>query len=403
MEVLMKIKNFIGLFCFIFTTTGLLAQSVDIDTALRRSADYIEQSLQRGTIVVVVNVEAQSVTLSEYIMDELSSHLVNGKILTVVDRNNLSIIQQELELQLSGNVSDESAQSIGKMLGAQSIISGNVQPLGNEYRLTFRILSVETATVQGMQRHDIKFDKRLSALIRGDFVRPVSELWKYNWLYLGLRGGGGINTAYTGSSTEPIFNFDSTEPSFGWNGAFSINGQITDWLGIQVEFMYTHDTIKLNSLGGSVVETDGMWLDSGGGDGEFTFNSFMIPILAKVSFMPGNFYFAGFGGVYFGIPFGEMKFNGTLQAGEWQGIFKPVNTNIGLMFGGNIGYHIGPGILFIDVRYTMDLSTMKFEPVEGSWSMWNDYITKWRFMPDLEFSRNKFLFSIGYKVGFFNK
>jgi TolB-like protein len=400
---------FAGLLLSVFMVSGLWAQSIDIDTALRRSFDYIEQSLSKGTIVVVINVEAQSVTLSEYILDELSSYLVNGRSLTVVDRNNLSVIQQELTFQMSGEVSDESAQSIGKMLGAQSIVLGTVQPLGNEYRLNFRILAVETATVQGMFRQDVKFDKRLSALIRGDSVRPVSELWKYKWMYLGLSGSGGINTGYSGSSTEPIFNFDSIESSFGVNGAFFINGQITDWLGIQTEFMYTHDRIKIQTASGSVVETvnadgtPGMNLDSGGGDGEFTFSSFMIPVLAKITYKPGDFYIAGLGGIYFSIPFGKMQFDGTLQAGEWQGTFKPQNINMGLMFGGNIGYHLGPGILFVDVRYVMDLTNVKFEPTGGTWSMWNDYSSKWRYMPDLEFSRKKILFGIGYQIGFFNK
>jgi hypothetical protein len=45
-------------------------------------------------------------------MDELSSYLVNGKNLTVANRNNLSAVRQELEFQMSGEVSDESAQSI---------------------------------------------------------------------------------------------------------------------------------------------------------------------------------------------------------------------------------------------------------------------------------------------------
>jgi hypothetical protein len=184
------------------------------------------------------------------------------------------------------------------MLGAQTIILGGLQPLGNEYRLNFRLLAVETAAVQGMYRQDIKFDKRLSALLRGDSVRPVSELWKYKSLYFGLRCGAGINTGYTGSSTEPIFDLGSIESSFGAAGAFLINGQITNWLGIQAEFMYTHDTIKLVSAGGSVIETDdGGMIDSGGGSREFTFHSFMIPILAKITFTPGNFYFAGRGGV----------------------------------------------------------------------------------------------------------
>jgi len=42
----------------------------------------------------------------------------------VVDRQQLDLIRAELNFQMSGEVSDESAQSIGQMLGVQSIMSG---------------------------------------------------------------------------------------------------------------------------------------------------------------------------------------------------------------------------------------------------------------------------------------
>jgi hypothetical protein len=69
-----------------------------------------------------------------------------------------------MEYQLSGEVNDETAQSIGQKLGAQTIISGSITALGDIYRLRVQALSVETARIQGMQNIDVIPDSRLSIL-----------------------------------------------------------------------------------------------------------------------------------------------------------------------------------------------------------------------------------------------
>jgi hypothetical protein len=47
------------------------------------------------------------------------------------------------------------------------------------------------------------------------------ETWKNNWLYLGLRTGGGFAPRYfLPSEVVRMYNF---------HGAFSISGQITEW------------------------------------------------------------------------------------------------------------------------------------------------------------------------------
>ncbi|MFP3041582.1 outer membrane beta-barrel protein [Treponema primitia] len=395
-------------FTFMMASMGLYAQTVDLDTALQKSSDYLDKSLPRGSTVFVVNIEADSKTLANYISDELSTYLVNNRNFTVVDRQNITLIEQELAYQMSGEVSDESAQSIGKKIGAQIIIVGSIKPEINGYRLNIRALSVETAVVQGLQRYDIKLDKRLSALINGDSVKPVEELWKYKWFYFGLRAGGSYNSYDEVDSSDSALTFINPAASYSFNAAFSASVQITNWFGAGVEFIYTHDEAKVNTTGGGVVETtDGGNISTSNdprySSGTFSYNSFMIPLLAKFTVRPKKFVFSGFIGPYLGISFGELQFDGTLQAGEWKGIFKPSSTNYGIMVGGDVGYHLGPGALFVDVRYAKDLANHQFEPSEGSWGMWNDYSTKWRFMPDMEISRSKVLFTIGYEIGLFNK
>jgi hypothetical protein len=51
---------------------------------------------------------------------------------------------------MSGEVDDNTAQSIGRMVGAQTIILGSFTEIANMHRLTIRALEVETAVVQGL-------------------------------------------------------------------------------------------------------------------------------------------------------------------------------------------------------------------------------------------------------------
>ncbi|MDR1467923.1 MAG: hypothetical protein LBT00_01370, partial [Spirochaetaceae bacterium] len=60
-----------GLF-FAAGTAGVFAQStVSLDEALQESANSIEKSLKKGTIVAVVNFTSGSARLSDYVIQEL--------------------------------------------------------------------------------------------------------------------------------------------------------------------------------------------------------------------------------------------------------------------------------------------------------------------------------------------
>ena len=170
-------KKIAGCACFLFilVTIAVNAQSVDLDTAIKNGAEHFEKTLQSGTTIAVLGVRSDFSQLSEYVIDQLSYYLVNGRIFTVVDRNYLDVIQRELIYQMSGDVSDETAQSIGKQIGAQTVITVGIQPFGNEYRLVLRALSVETGVLQAILSQNIKADNRLSALTGSDFTVPALE------------------------------------------------------------------------------------------------------------------------------------------------------------------------------------------------------------------------------------
>jgi TolB-like protein len=167
------------IFCILFFVVGGLCFSqnnpITLDEALSKSIEYLKTRIPVGSKIVVLNFTSNSPALSDYIIEELTAYIVNDNHLTVVDRQNLEIIRQEMEYQLSGEVNDETAQSIGKKLGAQTIISGSITAIGATYRMRIRAIAVETAAIQGMHNVTVAQDSTIAALTRTAYIPPVAS------------------------------------------------------------------------------------------------------------------------------------------------------------------------------------------------------------------------------------
>jgi TolB-like protein len=156
-------KLFIPLF-FFYVIPVFSQNSVSLDKGLGNAAKYFVERLEPGAKVILLNFTAPAPQLAEYVLEELTAHIVNDGSLVVVDRKNLEMLDQELQFQLSGEVDDDTILSIGKKLGAQIIISGSMEPLGNLFRLRVRAISVETAVIKGINTATIQRDRILSSL-----------------------------------------------------------------------------------------------------------------------------------------------------------------------------------------------------------------------------------------------
>ncbi|MDR1788142.1 MAG: penicillin-binding protein activator LpoB [Treponema sp.] len=135
-----------------------------LDTAIREAALLIDSRLTKGNNIALVNFNSPSEKFSEYVLEELAADLLDSNKLVVVDRKELDLIRTELQFQASGEVSDESAQRIGQMLGAQSVVTGTLTTIGSSYRLMLRVLQVETGKVEAQYRNYIAVDSHFTAL-----------------------------------------------------------------------------------------------------------------------------------------------------------------------------------------------------------------------------------------------
>jgi len=112
-------------------------------TITKASKVFIEE-LPKNSIIAVINISSDDLNLTTFAIDELENQLVMSKQFKIVDRKILDTIRAELKLQLSGDVSDQSAASIGNKLGANIVITGYINGVGNSQRLTLKALDVKT-------------------------------------------------------------------------------------------------------------------------------------------------------------------------------------------------------------------------------------------------------------------
>jgi TolB-like protein len=141
--------------------TGEQSGSQRLEDVVRNSARVVESSLSQGTVIAIISFNSPSEAFSEYVIGDLSGEFVNGRKLTVVDRGRAESARRQANLQITGEAGEQTAQAIGRQLGAQSVITGNLINMGTYYRFIVNIISVESAATL----HRISFNLQNNARV----------------------------------------------------------------------------------------------------------------------------------------------------------------------------------------------------------------------------------------------
>ena len=357
----------IPLFPLLFVPCIAFAQQAPgIDQAIEQAGIFFSEKLTPKSKVAILNIESDSPKISSYIMGELSAMLVNERSLVIVERRDLDLIQQEEQFQMSGGVSDATAQRIGQKLGAQIILSGSFANLGSQYRLRIWAIAVETAQIQETYTSSVRPDKTL----RGLEQEPRQGSSNGHFLYLGGRVGlstGFYNNA-GGLADRTLYPSQSISGIPAFDGALFFSAALIKLLEIQAEVLITNDSFDLIS-GKNTLFT-------------VSYNSIMIPMLAKLVFRPSIFMIQVFAGPYLSLPIGQVKVKHS--NGSYTADFSLLG---GIMAGGEFGIKLGPGTLLADIRYAGDFNNVTI----------TNNGTK-----DIS-KRNKVYFSLGYEFALIPK
>jgi hypothetical protein len=122
-----------------------------IEDALYRAGETLLNTLPENTTIAIVSISSRDREMVEFIIEEIEFILVNsGANYKIVDRKSLDAIRKERDFQMSGEVDDESAVSIGKMLGANIVITGSISGSNTTRRLRLKALDATTAQILAM-------------------------------------------------------------------------------------------------------------------------------------------------------------------------------------------------------------------------------------------------------------
>ncbi len=94
-----------------------------------------------------VNKDTETDWLSEGIAETLTTKLGNVRKIRLVERQRIDSILKEVSLGQSGAIDPATASKAGKMLGAETVVTGAYQKMGDNLRLTARFVRVETGVV----------------------------------------------------------------------------------------------------------------------------------------------------------------------------------------------------------------------------------------------------------------
>lgn len=166
-----------------FAAAGSFAQpkGVTVDNALKQAAQQFSSSLKNGTTVAILGISSSYGELSEYMLGELTTNVVQLRKLKVVTRANLDVIKKEMNFQLSGEVSDETMQQLGAKTGAETVISGTFKPLGTFYVLDIQAFDVTTAMIQDTYRVTVYDDDTLDILTKKKVVGTSGKVQKNDY------------------------------------------------------------------------------------------------------------------------------------------------------------------------------------------------------------------------------
>ncbi|MDR2729173.1 MAG: penicillin-binding protein activator LpoB [Chitinispirillales bacterium] len=179
------------------------SSGIPLDRAVKEAAARIDERVEPGSKIAILNFNSPSSSFDEYVIAELEASLLDIGKLTIIDRKEIDLIRGELKFQRTGEVDDESIQKLGRVLGAQTIVSGSLTDIGGIHRIVIRVLKVESAAVVAQYRSDIIEDSRVKALLAGG----KKSGGKSASAYAEVSGGGSKQTVpQTAQQTAPAYS-----------------------------------------------------------------------------------------------------------------------------------------------------------------------------------------------------
>jgi Curli production assembly/transport component CsgG len=140
---------------------------------------FIASSLYAADVVAIVDfpsVTGSLTAFSSFVADEQSIAYSARPEVTLVERGQLKKVLKEQGIQASGAFDEATATKLGKLLGANRIVTGQYYPMGDEFQVVAK--TIETATGKVIKVEKLKYARsestaKLDAMVLGPEVAPA--------------------------------------------------------------------------------------------------------------------------------------------------------------------------------------------------------------------------------------
>lgn len=142
-----------------------------IYTAIASLSKEITENISANSklaVVELVDLDGYPNHLGKFIAEELISNiqLSNSKKITVIERRLLMKILDEQKMSISDLVEPAAIQNLGKLLGANQLVTGTLTELGQEVRINVRVISTKTAENLSVAQATIPITGAIEKLIK---------------------------------------------------------------------------------------------------------------------------------------------------------------------------------------------------------------------------------------------
>jgi hypothetical protein len=316
------------------------AAPVSYERALMYIAAQAQATVSDADRAAIVDFQAATSRFRERVINDLIGCLLAGKV-RVVERQHLAAIHAEQVYQASGFVSDESAVSIGRELGATVILLGSGENMIDYYRLNVRMLSVETTQILMQVSINVRYDAALRRLLNetADGSAAASGMGTTHFA-VGARLGAGfeINTAdadMVGDGYSP-----NEESNTAFAAALAAAFRFDDVWAVQAELNF-----MLNN---------GMTISGQGASYTIAYPTLDIPLLLRCDFIQAPLRAGLFAGAYISFPLGSLN----LRTASGGSALDMRGSTFGVTGGFAFGRKAGPGHFTVDIRYLHDFNSL---------------------------------------------
>ena len=165
-----KLFPVIGMLVWMLTLAVETAHAqARIGDAVQNAAESLSPNIGTGARIAVLSIGAASQRMSDFLVNGMIDAFVGKSAgrYTVVSRNQveLDLVRWELDFQMSWEVDETTAQSIGRILGVQYIATGAFEPRMNYYHFRVRIIHVETAAIRNVHNANVRRDRFVRDLL----------------------------------------------------------------------------------------------------------------------------------------------------------------------------------------------------------------------------------------------